>query len=80
MHLAKAGSHGKPPVYGSETHDRTPQLLHVSCLFVLFYVHGSWSQRPAERHSLDGIPGAYERALLGREQATAGKTIPLDDL
>jgi hypothetical protein len=29
---------------------------------------------------LDGIPGAYERALLGREQAKAGKTIPLDDV
>jgi hypothetical protein len=28
---------------------------------------------------LDGIPGACERVLLGREQATAGKTIPLDD-
>jgi len=29
---------------------------------------------------LDGIPGAYERALLGREQAKVGTTIPLDDL
>ncbi|HEX6662648.1 MAG TPA: hypothetical protein VF025_03150 [Gaiellaceae bacterium] len=38
---------------------------------------------PDPRHVadlLDGIPGAYERALLGREQAKAGKTIPLDDL
>jgi hypothetical protein len=29
---------------------------------------------------LDGIPGAYERALLGREQARAGKAIPLENL
>jgi hypothetical protein len=29
---------------------------------------------------LDGIPGAYERALLGREQARTAKTIPLEDL
>jgi hypothetical protein len=29
---------------------------------------------------LDGIPGAYERALLGREQARSGATVPLDDL
>jgi hypothetical protein len=29
---------------------------------------------------LDGIPGAFERAQLGREQARAGDTIPLDDL
>jgi hypothetical protein len=38
---------------------------------------------PDPRHAadlLDGIPGAYERALLGREQAKAGTTIPLDDL
>ena len=38
---------------------------------------------PDPRHVadlLDGIPGAYERALLGREQAKAGQTIPLDDL
>jgi hypothetical protein len=38
---------------------------------------------PDPRHAadlLDGIPGAYERALVGREQARAGKTIPLDDL
>jgi hypothetical protein len=38
---------------------------------------------PDPRHVvdlLDGIPGAYERALLGREQARAGKTIPLEDL
>jgi hypothetical protein len=38
---------------------------------------------PDPRHAadvLDGIPGAYERALLGREQARAGTTIPLDDL
>jgi hypothetical protein len=38
---------------------------------------------PDPRHAaevLDGIPGAYERALVGREQAKAGKTIPLDDL
>ena len=100
------------------------QLLHVSCLFVLFYVmvrgrnarlnvtlddqyaeklsrlaerahiqegtlarsllsHALDEADPDPRHAadlLDGIPGAYERALLGREQATAGKTIPLDDL
>ena len=38
---------------------------------------------PDPRHVadlLDGVPGAYERALLGREQAKAGQTIPLDDL
>ena len=29
---------------------------------------------------LDGIDGAYERALLGREEARSGRTIPLDDL
>lgn len=29
---------------------------------------------------LDGIPGALERAQLGRGQAHAGETIPLDDL
>ena len=29
---------------------------------------------------LDGIPGAYERVLVGREQAKAGTTILLDDL
>ena len=29
---------------------------------------------------LDGIPGAYERAELGRRQAQAGETIPLDEL
>jgi hypothetical protein len=38
---------------------------------------------PDPRHAadlLDGIPGAYERALVGREQARTGKTISLDDL
>ena len=29
---------------------------------------------------LDGIPGAYERAQLGLEQANAGQTVPLDEL
>jgi hypothetical protein len=29
---------------------------------------------------LDGIPGAYERALFGREEALAAETIPLDDV
>jgi adenylate kinase family enzyme len=29
---------------------------------------------------LDGIPGALERAKLGRDQAHAGETIPLDEL
>jgi predicted transcriptional regulator len=29
---------------------------------------------------LDGIPGAHERARLGRTQAEAGETIPLDQL
>lgn len=29
---------------------------------------------------LDGIPGAFERAELGRRQAASGQTIPLDDL
>jgi hypothetical protein len=29
---------------------------------------------------LDGIPGAYERAQLGLQQAKAGQTVSLDDL
>lgn len=29
---------------------------------------------------LDGIPGAFERAQLGLEQAHAGETVALDDL
>lgn len=29
---------------------------------------------------LDGIPGAYEDAQLGLEQAREGRTIPLDEL
>jgi hypothetical protein len=29
---------------------------------------------------LDGIPGAFERAQLGLEQARSGQTLPLDDL
>lgn len=29
---------------------------------------------------LDAIPGALERAKLGREQAARGETIPLSDL
>jgi len=29
---------------------------------------------------LNGIPGALERAQLGREQGRRGETIPLDDL
>jgi hypothetical protein len=29
---------------------------------------------------LDRIPGAYERAELGRRQALAGETVPLDEL
>lgn len=29
---------------------------------------------------LDGIPGAYERARLGPEQAKAGQTVSLDEL
>ncbi len=29
---------------------------------------------------LNGIPGALERARLGREQARRGETIPLDEL
>jgi hypothetical protein len=29
---------------------------------------------------LDGLPGAYDRAQLGRRQAEAGQTIPLDQL
>jgi hypothetical protein len=29
---------------------------------------------------LDGIPGAYERAQLGLEQARSNKTIQLDEL
>ena len=29
---------------------------------------------------LDGIPGAFERAQLGAEQARAGRGIPLEEL
>jgi hypothetical protein len=29
---------------------------------------------------LEGIPGAYERVQLGREQARSGQTVPLDEL
>ena len=29
---------------------------------------------------LEGIPGAFERAQLGLEQAHSGKTLPLDEL
>jgi ribbon-helix-helix CopG family protein len=29
---------------------------------------------------LDGIPGAYERAQLGAEQARRGETVPIDEL
>lgn len=29
---------------------------------------------------LDGIPGAFERAQLGMEQARIGQTIPFDEL
>jgi hypothetical protein len=29
---------------------------------------------------LDGIPGAYERAELGLEQAYSGETVSLDEL
>jgi hypothetical protein len=29
---------------------------------------------------LDGIPGAYERAQLGLEQAKTGETVSLDEL
>lgn len=29
---------------------------------------------------LDGLPGAFERAQLGREQAQAGRTVPIDQL
>jgi hypothetical protein len=29
---------------------------------------------------LDGIPGAFERAQVGLEQASSGKTVSLDDL
>jgi hypothetical protein len=29
---------------------------------------------------LDGIPGAFERAQLGLDQARSGNTIPLDEL
>ncbi|HET7046060.1 MAG TPA: hypothetical protein VFI37_14520 [Gaiellaceae bacterium] len=29
---------------------------------------------------LDGIPGAFERAQLGREQGLRGETVPLDEL
>ncbi len=36
-----------------------------------------------ERHIadlLDGIPGAFERAQLGLDEARAGRTVSLDDL
>jgi hypothetical protein len=29
---------------------------------------------------LDGLPGAYDRAQIGLEQAEAGETVALDDL
>jgi hypothetical protein len=29
---------------------------------------------------LDGVPGAFERAQLGRAQAEAGETVALDEL
>jgi hypothetical protein len=29
---------------------------------------------------LDGVPGAYERAQLGLEQAQSGQTVPLEEL
>jgi hypothetical protein len=29
---------------------------------------------------LDAIPGAFERALLGRDQARSGGTVPVEDL
>jgi hypothetical protein len=38
---------------------------------------------PDPRHIadlLDGIPGAFERAQLGLEQARAGLGVPLDEL
>jgi hypothetical protein len=35
---------------------------------------------PAMVELLNGIPGALERAKLGREQARRGETIPLEDL
>lgn len=38
---------------------------------------------PDARHVvevLDGLPGAYERAQLGLEQARSGRTLPLDEL
>ena len=38
---------------------------------------------PDPRHLvalLDGLPGAFERAQLGRRQAEDGETIPLDEL
>jgi predicted transcriptional regulator len=38
---------------------------------------------PDPRHAaalLDGLPGAYERAQQGLEDAKAGRTISLDDL
>jgi hypothetical protein len=38
---------------------------------------------PDARHItavLDGIPGAYEEAQLGLQEALAGNVVPLDDL
>jgi len=38
---------------------------------------------PDPRHVadlLDSIPDAFERALVGREEARSGRTIPLDEL
>jgi hypothetical protein len=38
---------------------------------------------PDPRHLvalLDGLPGAFDRAELGRREALAGNTIPIDDL
>jgi hypothetical protein len=36
--------------------------------------------KPRGAGLLDAIPGAYERALLGRAQSSSGQTIPFADL
>ncbi len=38
------------------------------------------AEAPTVAALLDQIPGAYERAQLGREQAAAGQTVPLAEL
>jgi hypothetical protein len=56
---------------------------HKGTLARSLLTHALDEADPDPRHAadlLDGIPGAYERALVGREQIKAEKTVPLDNL